>query len=105
MKIILNILGILIFLFVRLQGRDKSIPFSAKFWINDNWEQVIAIILIDVAMMLLVFEGGLKLSFAELPGIPKWIQLAGDGVACLLVGGVFAYITYEAYKKLILSKR
>ena len=105
MKILLNILGVLIFFFVRLQGRDKSVPFSVKFWFKDNWEQLIAIALIDVALMVLVFTGGLKLSLEQLPGIPKWIQLAGDGVICLLVGALFAYLGYEAYKKLVLDKR
>jgi hypothetical protein len=105
MKILLNVLGILIFFFVRLQGRDKSIPFSIKFWVKDNWEQLVTISLIDVALMILVFTGGLQLSFEKLPSIPDWLQLTGDGFVCLLVGALISYLGYEAYKKLVLDKR
>jgi hypothetical protein len=105
MKILLNILGILTYFFVILQGRDKSIPFSVKFWIKDNFEQLIAVSLIDAIMMILVFMGGLKLSFEKLPIIPDWLQITGDGAVCALVGGLLAHLGYEAYKKLVLDKR
>jgi hypothetical protein len=106
MKILLNILGILIFFFTKLAGRkDKTEPLSVKFWIKDNFEQLIVVALIDVALMLLLVTGGLKLSFEKLPNIPNWLQVVGDGAACLLIGAFLAYAGYEAYKKIVLDKR
>ena len=105
MKIIFNVLGILIFFFIRLGGRDKTIPFSAKFWLKDNWEQLVAVVLFDIALMLLVIEGGLEFNFEKIaPMLPDGVQLAGDSALCFLVGLVFAWGVYVGYKKFIQGK-
>jgi hypothetical protein len=106
MKILINILGIITFFWVRFTNRtDKTAEPSLKFWLKDNYEQLVCIGLIDIALMLLVFQGGLKVSFEKLPGLPDWIQLIGDGAMYYLVGLVFSYFAYEAYKKLVIDKR
>lgn len=106
MKILINILGIITFFFVRFANRtDKTVEPSLSFWIKNNWEQLICISLIDIALMLLVFQGGLQISFEKLPGLPTWVQIVGDGAMYYLVGLVFSYFGYEAYKKLIIDKR
>lgn len=107
MKILLNILGILIFFFARFAGRkDKDAPVSAKFWLKDNWEQLVVVALFDVALMLLVIEGGLKFNFEKLaPMLPDGVQLAGDLALCFLVGLLFAWGFYVGYKKVVLEKR
>lgn len=103
MKIALNVIGILIFFFVKLAGRkDKSSPLSIQFWLKDNWEQLIAVSLIDVALMLLVFQGGLQVNFEKLaPMLPDGVQLVGDGAICLLIGMIFSFVGYEGYKKIM----
>lgn len=106
MKILINLLGILTFFFVRFANRtDKVAEPSLNFWIKDNWEQLICISLIDIALMLLVFQGGLQISFEKLPGLPTWVQIVGDGAMYYLVGLIFSYFGYEAYKKLVIDKR
>ena len=105
MRIILNVIGILIFFFARLQGRDKSQKFSAGFWLKDNWEQLICVTLIDVALMLLVIGGGLEFNFEKLTWLPDGVQLAGDLALCFLVGLVFAWAGYVGYKKTFLDKK
>ncbi len=107
MKITLNVLGMLIFFLVRLGGRkDKNTPLSGKIWLRENWEQLSAVVLIDVALMLLVFEGGLKFSFEKIaPMLPDGVTLVGDSALCFLVGWLFAWGVYVAYKKVVLEKR
>jgi Kef-type K+ transport system membrane component KefB len=107
MKIALNIIGILIFFLVRLAGRkDKDAPLSIKFWLKDNWEQLAAVVLFDVALMLLVFQGGLQFNFEKIaPMLPKGVQLAGDAAMCFLVGLLFAWGIYAGYKKMVIDKR
>lgn len=106
MKIALNVIGILIFFLVRLGGRkDKGTPFSVKFWLKDNWEQLCAVLLVDIALMLLVFQGGLQFNFEKLaPMLPDGVQLAGDSALCFLVGLLFAWGVYVGYKKAVLDK-
>lgn len=107
MKIALNIIGIAIFFLVRLGGRkNTATPLSIKFWLKDNWEQLAAVILIDVALMLLVFQGGLQFNFEKLaPMLPDGVQLAGDAALCFAVGALFAWGVYVGYKKMVLEKR
>src|SRR5574343_1526565 len=104
MKILINILGIITFFFVRFANRtDKTVEPSLSFWIKNNWEQLICISLIDIALMLLVFQGGLQISFEKLPGLPAWVQIVGDAAMYYLVGLVFSFFAYEAYKKLVID--
>lgn len=107
MKIALNIIGVLIFFLVRLAGRkNTSEPLSIKFWLKDNWEQLGAVVLFDVALMLLVFQGGLQFNFEKIaPMLPDGVQLAGDSAMCFLVGLLFAWGIYVGYKKMVLDKR
>lgn len=106
MKIALNIIGILIFFLTKFATRkDKDAPVSASFWLKDNWEQLIAVALFDVALMLLVFTGGLQLSFEKLTVIPAWLQVTGDGAVCFAVGAFIAWAAYTGYKKIVLDKR
>ena len=107
MKILLNVLGVLIFFLNRFAGRkDKDQPFSGKKWITENWEQLTIVALFDVALMLLVINGGLEFNFEKIaPMLPEGVKLAGDLALCFLVGLVFAYLGYEAYKKLVIDKR
>jgi hypothetical protein len=107
MKIALNVIGILIFFLVRLSGRkDKGSELSIKFWLKDNWEQLSAVVLFDVALILLVFQGGLKFNFEKIaPMLPDGVQLIGDAALCFLVGLFFAWGVYVGYKKMVIEKR
>lgn len=106
MKTLLNTLGILIFFLVKLSGRtDRDKPLSIQYWLKDNWEQLIAILLVDISLMLLVFQGGLQFNFEKIaPMLPDGVQLAGDGALCFLVGLVFAWAVYNGYKAMMFKK-
>ena len=107
MKIILNILGVLIFFLNRYAGRkDKAQPFSGKKWLKENWEQLTIVALFDVSLMLLVINGGLEFNFEKIaPMLPDGVKLAGDLALCFLVGLLFAWGFYVGYKKIVLEKR
>lgn len=106
MKIALNIIGILIFFLSRFSGRtDKSKEPDLKFWLKDNWEELTAIALFDIGLILLVFDGGFNLNFERFPSLPEWVQLGGDSAVCFAVGLVVAWKGYEWYNQIIKSKR
>jgi hypothetical protein len=106
MKIVLNIIGILIFFLVRLAGRaNKKEPLSWRYWIKSNLEQLLTIALFDASFMIFFFQGGLKLNFEKLTFLPDWIQLAGDLATCWLIGLLLSWAGYVGYKKVILDRR
>ena len=106
MKVLLNALGILIFFLNRYAGRtDKTEPFSGKKWLKENWEQLTIIALFDVALMLLVINGGLEFNFEKIaPMLPEGVKLAGDLSLCFLVGLLFSWLVYVGYKKMVKGK-
>lgn len=106
MKILINIIGVVIFFLVRFGNRtDKTSQPNLKFWWLDNWEQLTAVILFDGALMILRSGEGLNIDFTQLTFLPSWLQLAGDIGLCFAIGCLGAWMAYAGYKKLILDKR
>ena len=103
MKILLNIIGILIFFLNRFAGRtDKTTKPSIGYWFRDNWCELLIVALFDTALMILVILGGLEFNFEKIaPMLPDGVKIAGDLALCLLVGLVFAWVTYVGYKKIV----
>ena len=106
MKIVLNIIGVLIFFLSRFVGRtDKSKQLSISFWLKDNWGELTIIALFDIALMMLVFIGGIELNFEKMaPLLPEGVKLAGDGAMCLVIGLFIAWLFYRGYQKVIKKK-
>lgn len=106
MKLLLNAIGVLIFFLVRLAGRkDKGSPLSITFWLKDNWEQLITVLLFDIGLMILLGEGGLNISFDKLVWLPEWLQIIGDSASALVIGLFGAWLAYAGYKKAIIDNR
>ena len=106
MTVILNIIGVLIFFLSRFQGRtDKTKSASLSFWLKDNWGELVIIALFDVALMMLVFIGGIELNFDKIaPMLPDGVKLAGDGAMCFVIGLFIAWLFYKGYQKIIKKK-
>ena len=106
MKIILNIIGVLIFFLSRFQGRtDKTKNLSISYWLKDNWGELTIIALFDIALMILVFAGGLEINFEKLaPLLPEGVKMAGDGAMCFIIGLFLAWAFYNGYKKVVKKK-
>ncbi len=106
MKILINLIGVAIFFLVRFGNRtDKTKEPNLKFWLQDNWEQLSAVILFDAALMILRSQEGLNIDFTQLTFLPSWLQLVGDIGLCFAIGSLGAWLAYTGYKKLILDKR
>ena len=106
MKIILNVIGIVIFFLSRFSNRkDKTTEPSIKFWFKDNWEQLITIGLFDVALMILASKQALNIDFSKLTFLPDWLQLVGDVALFFVIGLLGAYLAYEGYQKRVIDKR
>jgi hypothetical protein len=100
MKYLLNLIGILIFFINRYANRTKkTVAFSFKFWIKDNWPEMSTVLLLDVALMLLLFSEGTEVNFDDLfSKLPFGMKVAGDLLMSFLLGLGLASLFYKVFK-------
>jgi hypothetical protein len=100
MKILLNVLGVIIFFLLRFDGRaDKIKETSLGFWAKDNWVECIVIALFDFALLILGLYGGLQIDFTKLfPLLPEWVTIGGDLALSFVIGLFGGYLGYSLVK-------
>lgn len=97
LAIILNIIGIAIcFLTKYSNRREQDKNFSLRFWINDNWPELVITLLFDAALVLLVMVGDIQLNVTEF--LPEWVASAGGLTISFLLGLGLAAGIYEIFK-------
>ena len=100
MKILMNILGILIYFvnrFANRRARDKS--FSVVFWLKDNWPEFSVIMLVDISLLILLLTNDISIDAIQV--VPPIVAQIGDlGVAWLLGLGLASAI-YNVIRKKI----
>ena len=101
MKILLNAIGILIYFINRFANRSKkTVKFSFKFWISDNWPELATTILIDIALMILLFSPGTEINFDDLfAKLPFGLKVAGDLFMSFLLGLGLSHLFYVIFKR------
>lgn len=100
--LILNIIGIMIYFINRYANRTKkTIEFSFKFWLKDNWPELACTILFDTALMILLLNKETMINIDAL--IAEYVPFIGLQVAVkpvmgLLIGLLLAKAFYELFK-------
>ena len=100
MKVILNLIGILLYFLMRFNGRTNKVKEpDIKFWIKDNGVELLIITLFDVSLMLLLLKGGVVVDLNKyFPSLPDGLAFAGDLAICWLIGLMIAAGIYELIK-------
>ena len=101
MKVLLNIIGVLIYFINRYNKRtSKTIAFSFKFWLQDNWHEMSTIILLDLALMILLFSPGTEVNFDDLfSKLPFGLKLPADLLMSFLLGLGLSSLFYTIFKR------
>ncbi len=101
MKILLNLIGVLIYFINRYKNRTKkTIAFSFKYWFKDNWAEISTILLIDIALMILLFNPGTEVNFDDLfSKLPFGLKLPADLFMSFLLGLGLSSLFYTIFKK------
>lgn len=98
MKIVLNILGILIYFLNRYNNRrSKDKSFSINFWVKDNWPELLIVLLVDVSIMLLLILNDISIDAAQF--LPTWLVKIGDLGIAWLIGLGLASLIYSIFRK------
>jgi hypothetical protein len=102
MKIILNLLGILIYFLNRYsKRRGKEKAFSLKFWITDNWTELTIVLLVDISVMILFITNDLSIDLAEI--VPGWLVKPGDLTISWVLGLGLASLIYGLIRRKIID--
>jgi len=101
MNWLLNIIGILIYFINRYAKRTKkTVAFSRKFWIQDNFPEVSTVILMDIALMILLLGEGTKVNFDDLLSkLPFGLSVAGEPFLAFLLGLGLSSLFYKLFRK------
>jgi len=101
MNWLLNIIGILIYFINRYAKRTKkTVGFSFKFWIKDNWPEVSTVILLDIALMILLLGEGTQINFDDLFNkLPFGLSVAGEPFLAFLLGLGLSSLFYKLFRK------
>jgi Kef-type K+ transport system membrane component KefB len=101
MNWLLNLIGIMIFFINRYANRTKkTIAFSFKYWLKDNWPELATVLLLDLALMLLLFSEGTEVNFDALfSKLPFGLKVAGDLFMSFLLGLGLSSLFYNVFKK------
>ena len=98
MKVIMNILGILIYFLNRFANRRaKDKTFSIVFWLKDNWPEFTVIALVDVSLLILVLSNDITITAIDT--LPPIVAQAGDLTVAWLLGIGLASAIYNIIKK------
>lgn len=63
---LLNGIGVIIYFLNRFGNRKKKTKPSFKFWINDNYKELLTTILFDFALMLIIMMPEVQVNFDAL---------------------------------------
>ena len=101
MNWILNIIGMLIYFIQRYAGRRNKTKFSFKFWLNDNWPELVTSILFNVALMLLLMQPETNINIDDWlkDNVPFALQIAIKPLFSLLLGLGLSAFLYGMFKK------
>lgn len=96
---ILAIIGLLIYFLVRYNGRRNKTKFNLKYWLIDNWPEVLISILATVAFMVILTDQNAEFDFSEmLTSVPFVKSLPAEKLASLLVGYLNSWLVYTLFK-------
>lgn len=97
MKIIMNMLGILIYFLNRFANRRaKDKTFNIVFWLKDNWPEFTVIALVDISLLILVLSN--EISITAIEALPSIVAQAGDLTMAWLLGLGLASAIYNVIR-------
>lgn len=98
---ILCAIGIAIYFINRYANRTvKTVGFSVKFWIKDNFPELSTTLLLNIALMIIIHQPGSEASFDKLfESLPFSLHLAAMPLLSFLIGLGLSAVFYRLFKE------
>ena len=88
------------FLWKWIKRSKKTVGFSIKFWLKDNWSELVLSFVVDFAMALVFLDKTPAIDFEQIAWIPVWLK---SGAVLQLFAFFLGYggglIVYNMLKK------
>lgn len=100
MNWILAAIGLLMYFVGRYANRRNKTKFDWKFWIKDNWPEMVTAILSTIALMVIFLDDGAVFDFSSIfDNIPFIKSLPTDKFISLIVGYLNSWLFYTLMKQ------
>lgn len=98
---ILCLIGIMVYFINRYANRTvKTIGFSPKKWITENWPELSTTILMNAALMIIIHQKETAISFDNLlSALPFSIHVAAMPTMSFLIGLGLSAVFYRLFKE------
>lgn len=92
---ILFFLGTLAYFFYKyLNRKNKQLKGDFRFWIIDNWQELVFAFVFDFAVMMILMDPGTIFDLSNVTWFPSWLILPAKLTGSFIIGfggGVSAY--------------
>lgn len=102
MNWLLNFISIIIFFINRFFFRkQRTVSFDWKFWIIDNWPEVVMTILLNLIFMILISLKETTSALENLPAWIAWIYFFGKPGLSIALGLGLSWAAYSLFNRKI----
>lgn len=96
---ILAIIGLAIYYIGKYSKRKTTSKFSIKFWLKDNWPELVTSVLATIALMVILLDDGAVYDFSKIfENVPFTKALPTEKFVSLLIGYMNSFIFYNLMK-------
>jgi hypothetical protein len=79
-------LGTLAFFLYKYINRSNKEAFSIKFWIQDNWPELLLTFTFDLAAVVVFLDNSTVIDLTKIEWFPAWLSLPVNLVAAFFMG-------------------
>ncbi|MCJ7447916.1 MAG: hypothetical protein MUO72_09495 [Bacteroidales bacterium] len=93
-------LGTLGYFLYRYSTRKEKRPdFDFKFWIKDNWNELLLTFVFDLAAIIILLDPDTAIDLTKIGWFPSWLVLPVKLVGSFLLGYGGGWAVYAIFKK------
>ena len=93
------ILGTLAYFLQRYSNRKVKDSFDLKFWLKDNWNELVLAFIFDLAAMIILLDPATSIDITQIEWMPAFLVLPVKLVGSFLVGYGGGLAVYSIFRK------
>jgi len=93
------ILGTLAYFLQRYSNRKVKDSFDFKFWLKDNWNELLLAFIFDLAAMIILLDPDTAIDITKIEWMPAFLMLPVKLVGSFLIGYGGGLAVYSIFRK------